>query len=346
MTDAVPAASADRIGAWTPRVGRTRPIVAILGENTGTELVDFMIPYGILADAGVADVITVSTRPGPLQLRPALRVQADQTIESFDVATPLGADYVIVPAVTEADVRDPALLDWLRNQSAKGATVVSICDGALVVANAGLFDGRRATGHWATAAQRAHEHPGTRWLHNVRYVADGNVVSSAGVSAAIPTALALVEAIGGSDVARATAGRLGTTRWDARHDSDQFGLDAGIVFTYVGNRFLHRKDQFVVPVADGVDDIALALTLDAYGRTLRARVAIHSEGDAPVRSSHGLVLLPPEGSAPEPVVELPVPRAPSLSALDRALVDIGQRYGLGTKRYVALEMEYAPAYAK
>jgi hypothetical protein len=166
------------------------------------------------------------------------------------------------------------------------------------------------------------------------------------VSAAIPTALALVEAIGGSDVARATAGRLGTTRWDARHDSDQFGLDAGIVFTYVGNRFLHRKDQFVVPVADGVDDIALALTLDAYGRTLRARVAIHSEGDAPVRSSHGLVLLPPEGSAPEPVVELPVPRAPSLSALDRALVDIGQRYGLGTKRYVALEMEYAPAYAK
>ncbi len=337
-----------RIAPWVPRAGRSRPVVAVVGENSGTELVDFMIPYGVLADSGVADVVALSVEPGELRLRPALRMQPQQTIAGFDERTPLGADYVVVPAVTEGKLQDPALLAWLRAQSAKGATVVSICDGALVVANAGLFEGHRATGHWATRARREKEHPGTRWLGNVRWVADGNVVSSAGVSAAIPTSLALVEAIGGPEAAARTAARLGAAGWDDRHDSDQFAIGAGIVLTYVGNHYLRSTERFVVPLADGVDDIALALTLDAYGRTMRSALAIQAPAGTPVRSSHGLTLLP-EAAAPGatgagPVLALPA-GAP-LAALDRALADIGARYGAGTERYVGLEMEYAPAYTR
>jgi transcriptional regulator GlxA family with amidase domain len=344
-----PAASAavapERIDPWKPRFGRVRPIVAVVGENASTELVDFMIPYGILADSGVADVVALAPRDGPIQMRPALRVLPNQTLAGFDDGTPLGADYVIVPAVGESDVRDPELLAWLRAQSAKGATVVSICDGALVVANASLFERHRATGHWATSNLRRKEHPDTRWLRNVRYVADGNVVSSAGVSAAIPTSLALVEAIGGTEVARATAGRLGAAEWGDRHDSDQFGIGASTVFTWLGNRYLKSKEQLVIPVADAVDDIALALSVDAWGRTLRSRVSIRAASDAPVRSSHGLLLLP-DTAAVGAAGELPLPDGPSLEALDHALSEIGRRYGTPTKRYVALEMEYAPGYAK
>lgn len=339
------ATAAERIAPWAPRPGRARPVVAVVAENAGTELVDFMIPYAVIADAGVADVVALSTAPGPIQLRPSLRVQPQHTLAEFDAATPLGADYVIVPAVTEDDVRDPALLAWLREQSAKGATVVSICDGALVVANAGLFDGRRATGHWATRSRRAEEHPAAHWLADTRYVADGNVVSSAGVSAAIPTALALVEAMGGTDVAARTAARLGAIGWDATHDSAQFHIGVDAVTTYIGNRWLKPDDRLVIPVADGVDDIALALTLDAYGRTLRSPVAIAPADGAPARSSHGLVLLPPSTPSGRAARPLALPGGPSLAALDRALADIGRRYGSGTERYVALEMEYATAYA-
>lgn len=341
------AADGARIPPWTPRAGRSRPVVAVIGENSGTELVDFLIPYGVIADSGVADVVALATGPGELRLRPALRLQPEQTLAGFDERTPLGADYVVVPAVTEDKLRDPVLLDWLRSQAAKGATIVSICDGALVVANAGLFDGRRATGHWATRARREKEHPGTRWLANVRYVADGNVVSSAGVSAAIPTSLALVEAIGGPAAAARTAARLGASGWDARHDSDQFGIGAGIVLTYVGNRYLKSTQRLAVDLADGVDDIALALTLDAYGRTMRSALAIRAPSGAGVRSSHGLVLLPSEpgrGTAADAVLKLP--DGPPLAALDHALADIAARYGAATERYVGLEMEYAPAYTR
>jgi putative intracellular protease/amidase len=337
----LPEAAAGRIEPWQPRPGRARPVVAVVGENSGTELVDFMIPYGVLADSGVADVIALGTEAGPIQMRPALRVQPQQTLSGFDDASPQGADYVVVPAFTEDKVHDPVLIAWLRAQSAKGATVVSICDGALVVANAGLFDGHRATGHWATQGQRESEHPGTRWQRNVRYVADGKVVSSAGVSAAIPTSLALVEAIGGTDLARQVAARLGTDGWSDRHDSDRFGIGAETVFTYVGNRYLWRTEQLVVTVADAVDDIALALTLDAYGRTMRGRVAIRSESGAPVQSSHGLQLLPAQAGGASPARELAIPAGASLAALDKALADIGQRYGRATERYVELEMEYA-----
>ena len=342
------AADGGRIAPWLPRAGRSRPVVAVVGENSGTELVDFMIPYGVLADSGVADVVALGTEPGELRLRPALRVQPQQTIADFDERTPLGADYDVVPAVNEDKLQDPALIAWLQAQSAKGATVVSICDGALVVANAGLFEGRRATGHWATRARREKAHPGTHWLSNVRYVADGNVVSSAGVSAAIPTSLALVEAMGGPEAAARTAARLGAAGWDDRHDSDQFAIGAGIVFTFIGNHWLRSSERLVVPLADGVDDIALALTLDAWGRTMRSALAIQAPAGAPVRSSHGLTLLPSEASTPDATATpmLALPEGAPLAALDRALADIAARYGAATERYVGLEMEYAPAYAR
>jgi transcriptional regulator GlxA family with amidase domain len=353
-TEAAPITSAaagenGKIEPWKSRQGRSRPLVAVVGENAGTELIDFVVPYGVLKESGAADVVALATGPGPLAMRPALRLQPHQTIAEFDTSAPLGADYVIVPAVSADKVADPVLLGWLREQSAKGATVVSICDGALVVANAGLFEGRRATGHWATREQRVREHPGTRWLGNVRYVADGNVVSSAGVSAAIPVTLALVEAIGGTDLAARTAARLGATDWSTRHDSEQFRIGAETVFTYIGNKYLARSDRVVLPVSDGVDDVALALVVDAYGRTLRTRIQTQSALDVPVRTSHGLLLLPSEARTAAQGTAMPgrtlaTQGEPSVKALDRALADIGTAYGGATARYVGLELEYAPAY--
>jgi putative intracellular protease/amidase len=339
------AAGDSHIDRWQPRLGRTRPIVVVIAENSGTELVDFMIPFGVLTDSGVADVIALSTRPGAVQLRPSLRVRAQEALADFDESTPLGADYVIVPAFTEDKVTDPATAAWLRAQSAKGATVMSICDGALIVANAGLFDGHRATGHWATDKRRRAEHPGTQWVSDARYVADGNVISSAGVSAAIPASLALVEAIGGIDAATRTATHLGATAWGGEHDSRQFRVGAETILTYIGNRYFRRDERIIVPVANGVDEIALALTLDAYGRTMRSPISIRTMQDAPVRSLHGLTLLSPDHAPEEPFHELALADVPSFTAFDRALVDIGQRFGPSSERYVALEMEYAPAYA-
>jgi hypothetical protein len=75
---------------------RQRPLIAIIGANVGTETTDYLIPYGILRRADVADVMPLATEPGPVTLYPAPKVEPQATIAGFDARHPDGADYVIV----------------------------------------------------------------------------------------------------------------------------------------------------------------------------------------------------------------------------------------------------------
>ena len=71
--------SADKIAPYVPRFGRNRPVIAVVGENSSTVLVDFVMPYSILAQSGVAVVLSVATQQGPLNL-PPLQIQPDSNI--------------------------------------------------------------------------------------------------------------------------------------------------------------------------------------------------------------------------------------------------------------------------
>jgi len=144
---AVVSADDGRLSLPAPKAGRARPLVVIVAENMGAETTDFTIPYGVLKESGVAEVRSLSTGAGPVQLRMSLKIIADQTIAQFDAAEPAGADIVIVPA--QVAPKNPELTAWIQAQAAKGATVVSICEGARVLANAGLLKGRRAVTHWS-----------------------------------------------------------------------------------------------------------------------------------------------------------------------------------------------------
>src|SRR3954465_14095756 len=125
---------------------RQRPLIAIIGINNATETTDYLMPYGILARADVADVVTLATAAGPMTLFPTLKIEPQATIAEFDAQHPDGADYVIVPAMSRDG--DPSALQWISSQAARGAIVIGVCVGAKVVASTGLLDGKRATTHW------------------------------------------------------------------------------------------------------------------------------------------------------------------------------------------------------
>ncbi|HEX7761715.1 MAG TPA: DJ-1/PfpI family protein, partial [Caulobacteraceae bacterium] len=197
----------DRLTLPAPKAGHARPLVVVLADNAATETTDFAIPYGVLKESGAADVVSVSLRPGPVQLQMALKVATDQTAAQFDTAHPEGADLVIVPYLAKPDVA--AVSAWLRGQYAKGATLMSICAGAENLAEAGLLDGRRAATHWHFIDRLEKTYPRTVWVRDRRYVQDGRIISTTGVSASVPASLAIVEAIGGRPLAAATAARLG-----------------------------------------------------------------------------------------------------------------------------------------
>ena len=199
---------------------RQRPLVAIIGINDSTEATDYLMPYGILRRADVADVVALATRPGPVRLFPVLTVEPQATIADFDAQHPEGADYVIVPAMSRDD--DPAALQWIKSQAARGAIIIGVCAGAKVVGNTGLLDGKRATTHWYYLKELRDKHPAIHYVADRRLVVDGGVATTTGITASMPMSLTLIEAIAGRDKAEAVGRDLGLTHWDARHDSDAF----------------------------------------------------------------------------------------------------------------------------
>lgn len=321
-----------------PKPGRVRPLIAVIADNAGSETTDFTIPYGVLKESGVADVVSLSTRPGPVQLMPTLKIEADRTFADFDASTPRGADIVIVPMMYED--KDPKIISWVRAQYDKGATVVSICTGAYILARAGLLDGKRATSHWHAMSDLKKKFPNVHWIRDRRYVQDGRVISTTGVTASIPVSLALVEAVAGHDVALRTAERLGVSDWSPRHHSADFSFTFSRM-ALVARNYLSfwRHETVEAPVRDGFDEIALALASDAWTQSFLVNFATTSSSGKPVVSRHGLWLLPDRAPGSGGLV-LPNYSGASLRALDRALSDIDNRYGVETGNLAALSVEY------
>ncbi|WP_328875111.1 GlxA family transcriptional regulator [Streptomyces sp. NBC_00287] len=108
---------------------------------------------------------------------------------------------LLVPGGQGTRGPDPGLAAWLRAHGPRAERLVSVCTGAILLAEAGLLDGRRVTTHWAYCAKLARDHPAVRVDPDPIYVRDGHVSTSAGVTAGIDLALALVEEDLGRDTA-------------------------------------------------------------------------------------------------------------------------------------------------
>lgn len=331
----------DSIVAALKPTKRRRPLIAIVGINDATEATDYLMPYGILRRAGVADVVALATEPGPVTLFPVLKVEPQATVASFDAQHPDGADYVIVPAMSRDD--DPAVLRWIRSQAAKGAIVIGVCAGAKVVASAGLLDGKRATTHWYYAELRK-KHPTIRYVADRRIVADGRVVTTTGISASMPLSLTLIEAIAGRETAQTTARGLGLAEWDARHASGAFKFTRPFALTAIANTAAFWNHETLgLKLAPGIDEVALALVADAWSRTHRSRAVTFAHSAEAQESRNGIRIFPDRVATSWPAEQM-LPaiggRQPA-KALDQALHAIAARYGMRTADFVAMQLEYS-----
>jgi len=134
-----------------------------------------------------------------------LRLCADSQYNQFSGAV----DTLIIPGGTGPQaISDRGVLKWLRAHSQKARRTVSICTGAFLLAQAGLLDGKRATTHWKFAAKLSQQYPSITVEPDRIYIRDGRTYTSAGVTAGIDLALALVEEDLGSAVALQVAQAL------------------------------------------------------------------------------------------------------------------------------------------
>jgi putative intracellular protease/amidase len=159
---------------------------------------DIVGPYEVLSRVPHAQVDFVAAQAGPVRADTGfLAVTADKTLA--DVPHP---DVIVVPGGpgTFAEIENKALLEWLRAADTTSTWTTSVCSGSLLLAAAGLLEGRRATSHWLTldflpqyGAEPMSE----------RVVPDGKYVTAAGVSAGIDMGLTLAGKITGDEHAQA-----------------------------------------------------------------------------------------------------------------------------------------------
>ena len=197
----------------TKKMSRTRTI-ALLGFD-GVAALDITGPYEVFSlpghlapdkSAPPYRIVLLADQPGPVRSTSGLSLIADASWRGYreQVDTLLVAGG---PDMTTL-LNNHRLLAWLRSMSRHTRRIGSICTGAFVLAKAGLLDNRRATTHWGEVARLTQEHRSITVEPDSIYVKDGHVYTSAGITAGMDLALALVEEDLGRDIALAVARML------------------------------------------------------------------------------------------------------------------------------------------
>ncbi|WP_345653606.1 GlxA family transcriptional regulator [Streptomyces siamensis] len=185
----------------------TSPLTVTVLAFPGVRLLDVTGPIEVFTTAnefGARYRVRIVSEDGAEVITSAgTRLGADLSVT--EVSEP--SDVLVIPggANWETLIKDDALLDVIRRLNEKSRCTASVCTGSFLLAAAGLLNGRRAATHWRHSQQLASRFPSVRVRPDAIFVRDGQMLTSAGVSAGIDLSLSLVEEHYGAEVARSVA---------------------------------------------------------------------------------------------------------------------------------------------
>jgi putative intracellular protease/amidase len=350
----------------------TKRTAVIVAGATGAESLDVLAPYEVLAASGRFNVAILAPERVPLPLFPGspelsgVDVLPHHSFESYAREVGTAPDVVVLPYIPAArDEANAPVLAWLAEHVTPDTTLLTICGGSWVAADAGLIDGRTATTHRNLFATLEEQHPQVRWVQGERWVEDGNVISSAGITAAVDATLRTIERLVGRAVAEDTAAELGYPHLTLLDDPSYTVPIASTSSRTINALYRPDRTKLGVALYDGVGELEVASIVDLYPRTLAS--TIHPIGATPgvITTRHGLHLTPRHHLTDAPDVDrLLVPGDPSVTGrlrddpagglppgerihadpdtfvFDAALEDIARQDSRAAARLVATGIEY------
>ncbi|MEU9489802.1 GlxA family transcriptional regulator [Streptomyces decoyicus] len=251
-----------------------RDVLVVLFD--GVQALDVCGPVDVFNGAsqgvpGAYRIRTASLDGAPVRTTSGLTLVPDLTLAAAEAPHTL-----LVPGGLGTRAPDPRLIDWLRGNAHRARRKVSVCSGALLLAEAGLLDGRRATTHWMLCRTLAERFPAVHVEPEPIYVRDGDLATSAGVTAGIDLALALVEEDLGRDLALTIARHLVVF---LRRPGNQTQFSAQLAAQTAQRRPLRDVQQWITenPAADlCVDALAERASLSPrhFARAFRDEVGM------------------------------------------------------------------------
>lgn len=180
------------------------------------QVLDFAGPFDVfsttrlkdkpaLTDPSPFDVLLISEYARPVTAMGGMKVTPHHTFHDCPALDIL----VVSGGLGEREEHgNHLLLHFIRARAKEVKTLASVCTGAIILGKAGLLDNRKATTHWMSIGRMREMLPQVEVIEDVRYVEDGNVITSAGISSGIDMSLRIVAIYHGEDTARATAHEL------------------------------------------------------------------------------------------------------------------------------------------
>ena len=211
-----------------------KPLVVAILVFDGVEIIDYSGPWEVFGQAGFT-VHTVSEKSDPIRTTFGQRVIPDFTLDNCPKA-----DILLIPGGNVDDQLASAnVIHWIQARSQDAQHVMSVCTGAFLLAKAGLLDGRSATTFHRSIDELARSAPKTHVVYDQRFVDNGKVITTAGLSSGIDGAFHLVAKVLGNGAAQSTA--LGLEY--------QWNPDSNYARAALADRFLPRlRDMGAQPL--------------------------------------------------------------------------------------------------
>jgi AraC family transcriptional regulator, transcriptional activator FtrA len=316
-------------GVNIPQYNPNKPTVAVVLADSSipTEDFDFLIPYTLLSMTDAYNVYAVAPDKNVKSLSGGLDVIPHYSYKELDNLLNKSPDIIVIPYMPGVNEQKyQPTREWIQKHSrSKTTTFLSICGGSENLADAALLKGKSATSHWQALPGLIKKYTDTHWKGDVRYVHEGNTLTSAGQSAGIDAVLHLISQKLGEPMAAKISKEISYPSYqfvqNPKVDHPFYG-DIKLATYWLNLGFHWNKKQMGVLLYKDMDEIALSSIFDSYGDTGTTQVFTVSSSDAPITTKHHLNILARNQISNAPKLDkmiIPGGDAKSLAAADLRL---------------------------
>ncbi|MFC4801773.1 DJ-1/PfpI family protein [Neobacillus sp. GCM10023253] len=276
-----------------PEYNQKKPTVAVILSNQTTEVFDFMVPYEMFAMTESYNVYAVAPDKNMKTLSGGLDLIPHYSFDELDRLLGRSPDLIVIPAMPIVDeVKYKTVREWIRKHS--DTELLSICAGGLNLADTGLLKGKEATTDWKSFDyQEVNKYPDTKWRRDLRYVVDGNIVSSAAITSGIDAVLYVISKQLGEPMAEKIANKIHYPSYHFVKNPkvDPYYVDGSELIYTFNTAFQWHKKTAGVWLYDGMDEGALTTIFDTYANSGTTKIYTVSNVKQPIVTKYNLNLV-------------------------------------------------------
>ncbi len=329
-------------GPSSPPSSDGKIVVALVLGHSGSDAADVLAPFQVLASSPDFTVYTIADTTDPAPLDGGIWVRPDYAFADVASGKAPAPDLVVVPAVNlPAEADEQAARDFIADSYAHGAHILGVCAGSRLLAASGILDGLTATSHWSRLNALEQSNPEVTWVRGERYVQDGRVTTTGGVTSSIWGSLRVMADLDSDAEANRVGAQISYPGWslDASPSMPAKSFTTADAAVLINTALPWARPTFDIELSDGIGEIDAAALFEVYTYSQAALTRAVSETGT-VRTQHGLTLLTEVAETEEALQAGSLSSASGFGGLDAAFEQLARTVSPSVVDSVGKMLEY------